>query len=89
MTLEPTEAPEHIGMQVPGPREQEKLLEAQNHLRDAYRLLDAVRKAIAGERVKDSPAQVALKASVAAVKFAGVALSDTVKGSRLLKGGAS
>lgn len=89
MQLEPTEAPEHIGMQVPGPREQEKLLQAQNHLREAYRLLAFVRKAIASEPVKDSPAQQALRASVVAVKYAGSSLSDSIKGARRLKAGTS
>ena len=89
MTLEPTKEPEHLGMQVPGPGEQPALVQAQHHLRLAYQLLETVRKAIDVEHVKDSPAQVALKASVAAVKFAGVALSDTINGARRLKVGAS
>ena len=71
------------------PREQEKLLQAQNHLREAYRLLAFVRKAIASEPVKDSPAQQALRASVVAVKYAGSSLSDSIKGARRLKAGTS
>jgi hypothetical protein len=81
-TLAPTLSPERIGMLVPGPSEQPAMATAQDHLRKAYQLLATVRNAITGQPIQDSPAQVALRATVAAIEFAGSSLTDSMEGAR-------
>ena len=89
MKLLPTQAPEHLGMQTPGPGDSESLEKAQNHLREAFRAVQRVCNAIESEEVTQSPAQVSLRACKYAIEFAGVSLSDSIDGARRANGGAS
>lgn len=82
MRLQPTQQPERLGMQVPGPGDQETLENARTSLGDAYRSLYLVVKKIDAEPFQDSPAQISVHAALVAVRFAGKCVADALNGSR-------
>lgn len=86
-TLAPSAPGERVGMMVPGPDEAPAMEQARAHMRKAWELLSPCVKALGTEPFQDSPAQVAMRAALAALGYAGSTLGHALDGARVWEGG--